>query len=120
MSFRSSFRLVNQNANYCALDDASMLANPDIEMVASAKNHIGRGDYGLTLKNQDQELEANMLDVGIDYLETMGLKIIEGRSFSKELETSDKSKAPWGTCIYWFNIWPCREYTLLRGTNSNR
>lgn len=68
---------------------ASILANPDIEAVASAKNHIGRGDYGLTLKQQDQEVEANMIDVGIGYLETMSLTIVKGRSFAPELEASD-------------------------------
>lgn len=72
---------------------ASMLANPNIEMIASAKNHIGRGNYGLTLKNQDQEQEANMLDVGIGYLEAMGLKILQGRSFSKDLEASDSQNS---------------------------
>lgn len=72
---------------------ASMLANPDIEMFASAKNHIGRSNYGLTLKNQDLEVESNMLDVGNDYLETMGLEIINGRSFSKELEASDNQNS---------------------------
>lgn len=72
---------------------ASMLTNPDIEMVASAKNHIGRGNYGLTLQNQDQEVEANMLDVGIGYLEAMDLKIVEGRSFSNDLEASDSQNS---------------------------
>lgn len=68
---------------------ASMLANPDIEAVASAKNHIGRGNYGATLQNEDVEVDANMLDVGIGYLEVMGLEITKGRSFLKELEASD-------------------------------
>lgn len=72
---------------------ASMLANPDIEQVASAKNHIGRGDYGLTLKNQDQEVNANMIDVGIGYPETMGLTLVKGRFFSKELEASDSQNS---------------------------
>ncbi|WP_421895275.1 FtsX-like permease family protein [Marinoscillum sp.] len=72
---------------------ASMLANPDIEQIASAKNHIGRGNYGALLKNQDMEVQTNMLDVGIDYIEAMGLKIVNGRSFSKELEASDSQNS---------------------------
>lgn len=68
---------------------ASMIASPDIVSFASAKNHIGRGNYGATLKNADQEVDADMLNVGVGYLETMGLKIVEGRSFEKELEASD-------------------------------
>lgn len=72
---------------------ASMLANPNIELVSSAKNHIGRGDYGLTLKNQDIEIEADMLDVGTGYMETMGLEIVQGRSFLKNLEASDSKNS---------------------------
>ncbi|UXX79422.1 FtsX-like permease family protein [Reichenbachiella carrageenanivorans] len=67
----------------------SMLSNPDITQVASAKNHIGRGNYNAILKNQDKEVESDMIDVGIDYLQTMGLEMVAGRAFSKELEASD-------------------------------
>lgn len=68
---------------------ASMLANPNIELFASAKNHIGRGNYGVALKHDGEEVNTSMLDVGIDYIETMGLDVIQGRSFSRELEASD-------------------------------
>lgn len=67
----------------------SMRANPNIEMIASAKNHIGRSNYGLRIKHQEQEIDIDMLDVGIGYLETMGIKIGQGRLFTKELEASD-------------------------------
>ncbi|MGL1885082.1 MAG: ABC transporter permease [Reichenbachiella sp.] len=72
---------------------ASMLANPDIEMIASTKNHIGKGNYGLTLKNNEVEVDVNMLDVGNDYLEVMGLTVTEGRSFTKDLEASDSKNS---------------------------
>jgi ABC-type antimicrobial peptide transport system permease subunit len=72
---------------------ASMLSNPSVVAVASAKNHIGRGNYNLTLKNQDLEFDVSMLDVGIGYMELMGLDIVEGRSFSKELEASDSQSS---------------------------
>lgn len=72
---------------------AAMQANPAIESVASAKNHIGRGNYGGLLKNGDQEVNVDLLDVGLGYLETMGLEIVEGRSFEKELEASDSRNA---------------------------
>ena len=77
------------NDNQYQKIQASMLANPDIIQMASAKNHVGRGNYGLDLKHQDQEVDANMMDVGINYLETMDLQIVEGRSFTRELEASD-------------------------------
>lgn len=68
---------------------SAMLANPDIERVSSAKNHIGRGNYNVTLESEGVEVDSDMLDVGMGYLEAMGLEIIAGRPFSKELEASD-------------------------------
>ncbi len=72
---------------------ASMLANPDIQMIASAKNHIGRGNYGTRMKHQDLEKDVSMMDVGIGYMETMDLRILEGRTFTKELEASDSKNS---------------------------
>ncbi|MEP3387005.1 MAG: FtsX-like permease family protein [Reichenbachiella sp.] len=79
--------ILNDNEYQKAL--SSMMANPDILSVASAKNNIGFGNYGLTIKNQDVDVNVDMLDVGIGYLETMDLEIVEGRSFLKDLEASD-------------------------------
>jgi putative ABC transport system permease protein len=67
----------------------SMEANPDIVSYASAKNHIGRGNYGRTIKHEETEVDVNMMDVGINYIETMGLEINTGRSFDPKLEASD-------------------------------
>ena len=72
---------------------SAMLANPNVVQVASAKNHIGRGNYNLKLKSEDVEVESDMLDVGIGYLETMGLEVVQGRVFSKELEASDSESS---------------------------
>lgn len=77
------------NENEYQKAQSAMLANPDIEAVASAKNHIGRGDYGLSLECEGIEVDADMIDVGIGYIEAMGLEIVQGRSFSRELEASD-------------------------------
>jgi len=72
---------------------ASMLSNPAIEAVASAKNHIGQGNYSLSIKNSDQETMVSLLDVGIGYPELMGIQIVKGRSFSTELEASDSQNS---------------------------
>lgn len=77
------------NDNEYQKAQSAMLANPNIEAVASAKNHIGRGDYGLSLECEGTEVDADMIDVGIGYLEAMGLDLVAGRFFSKELEASD-------------------------------
>lgn len=71
----------------------SMEAHPGITAFASAKNHIGRGNYGQTLKQEGLEVDANMMDVGIRYIETMGLEISAGRSFDPKLEASDSKSS---------------------------
>lgn len=72
---------------------ASLLSNPDVESISSAKNHIGRGNYGFTLENDELEIDVSMLDVGAGYLETMGLEIVEGRTFDKNLEATDSKSS---------------------------
>lgn len=68
---------------------ASMAANPDIIQMTRGKHHIGRSNYGMTITDEGMERNVSMLDVGLDYIETMDLKITQGRSYSKELEASD-------------------------------
>ena len=81
------------NDNQYQKIQASMFANPDIEQIAVAKHHIGRDEYDLLLKHQDMEVESEMMDVGIGYIETMNLKILAGRSFDKDLEASDSKNS---------------------------
>ena len=81
------------NENQYEKVKASMLSHPAVTEVASAKNHIGRGNYGLTLKSNELEIDVSMLDVGINYIETMGLKVLRGRSFDPELEASDSKSS---------------------------
>ena len=68
---------------------ASMLAHPDIRSMASAKSHISEGDYESIVKYQHNEIETKMMDVGLGYIETMGIQMVEGRAFSKDYEASD-------------------------------
>ena len=81
------------NENQMKKMQSAMMANPDITMISNAKHHIGRGNYGLTLKHEENEVEANMLDVGIDYIETMGLNLVAGRSYTRDLEASDSQNS---------------------------
>ncbi len=58
--------------------------NPKIEMYAGTSYHIGYGNYNRSIKYLDQQIETNMMHVGFDYLNTMKVKIVEGRGFNKE------------------------------------
>ena len=64
--------------------------NPSIEKIAQTEEHIGMWNYSRTLKNEDKELEAFMMDFGLDYPEVMGLEMVEGRYFTEDLYEHDK------------------------------
>jgi len=68
---------------------ASFQSNPAFKSIAGTGQHIGSWNYSRTLKSQDTELEVGMMNFGPNYVETLGLTILEGRSFKKELEKSD-------------------------------
>lgn len=67
--------------------------NPSIEKIAQTEEHIGMWNYSRTLKNADQELEAFMLDLGLDYPDVMELEMIAGRYFTEDLYEHDKKNS---------------------------
>ena len=67
--------------------------NPSIEKIAQTEEHIGMWNYSRTLKNEDQELEAFMLDLGLDYPEVMELEMVAGRYFTEDLYEHDKQNS---------------------------
>lgn len=61
-----------------------------IESAVLTSQHVSRGTYSRTIKNQDKELETDMMELGQGYFKTMGMKIIKGRSFDKQNEDIDR------------------------------
>ncbi len=45
-------------------------------------------------------MKAETVDIGDDYLEAMGIEIIEGRELEKDSETDKKSR-----CLYPKSLW---------------
>ena len=64
-----------------------------IESSVLSTQHVGRWTYSRTLKNQDNELETDMMNLGQGYLKTMGMKIVKGRGFDKQNEEIDKQNS---------------------------
>lgn len=62
-------------------------------MVAGTSEHVGRWTYVRKLRQGEKELEASMMDFGLDYLELMDLEIAEGRFFEKDLKESDRKNS---------------------------
>ncbi|MBI9055738.1 MAG: FtsX-like permease family protein [Bacteroidales bacterium] len=64
-------------------------SNPKIEMYAGTNYHIGYGNYNRSIKYLDQKIETGIMHIGHDYLKTMGVNIINGRSFSLQNQGND-------------------------------
>lgn len=67
----------------------SFESHPDITSIAYTSQHIGWGGYSRTLEFQDRKTEIRVMEVGVNYLETMGVRFLEGRGFTSEFESSD-------------------------------
>ena len=88
----------NRDVIYTAVEDETvfrqlndvMQRDPKILSIAGAAHHIGRSHKTTVLHFPDKEFEADQLAVSPAYLPTMGIELVEGRSF-KDFEGSDKS-----------------------------
>ncbi|MGC1241030.1 MAG: ABC transporter permease [Chryseosolibacter sp.] len=68
----------------------ALLENKDIVSVAGSKHSIFSVRYNDPVKHGSKQLEVEIIDVGDDYLKTMGLTLKEGRDFIKDSETDRK------------------------------
>ena len=64
-----------------------LVKNPDIISVAGSQHHLYSNYYNDPIKSESKEIEADIMDVGDDYIKTVGFTIIEGRDFTKDSET---------------------------------
>lgn len=64
-----------------------LLQNPDIISVAGSEHHIWSNMYNDPIKSETKEIEADIMNVGDNYLKTVGLELKEGRDFVTDSET---------------------------------
>ncbi len=64
-------------------------ANPLITQVGESRHHIGHGNWSSTMEFNQVKEDVNMFTIGDNYFETMGLSLLEGRTFSREFEKTD-------------------------------
>ncbi|MDN5201321.1 ABC transporter permease [Fulvivirgaceae bacterium BMA10] len=83
---------VRSTAEYTAFRNA-VEQSSHIKSIAGSDEHIGWSDYGRTVKSEDKEVRADVLDIGTDYLETMGLNLKEGRNFDIERQENDSRES---------------------------
>ena len=64
--------------------------NKDIISIAGSKHSIFSARYNDPVKHKEKQLEVDIIDVGDEYLKTMGLELVAGRDFAKDSETDRK------------------------------
>jgi len=68
-----------------------ILTNPKIISAEGTQNHIGYGNYRRPVKDNEKQLEVDVLDIGPGYARTMGLRLTEGRLFDELRLAADRS-----------------------------
>ena len=67
--------------------------NPKILATAGTEEHIGFGNYRRPIKDENQQIEVDVMDIGPGYARTMGLRLFDGRFFDQDREEADRGKS---------------------------
>ena len=67
-----------------------IISNPRIISAEGTMNHMGWGSYRRPVKDVDKQLEVDVMDIGPEYTQTIGLRLIEGRFFYKTRVSADR------------------------------
>ncbi len=68
-----------------------VLSNPKIISAECTQNHIGFGGYRRPIKDEEKQLEVDVLDIGPAYAQTMGLRLVAGRLFDESQAAADRT-----------------------------
>lgn len=68
-----------------------ILSNPKVISDEGTQNHIGYGRYRRSIKDEQKQLEVDVLDIGPGYAQTMGLKLVQGRFFDEMRVDADRA-----------------------------
>ncbi len=83
------FTYVNGRAEFETYRNA-ISENKDIISIAGSQHHVYSSSFNDPIKHEDKEIEVDILDVGEDYVPTVGLTLLEGRNFTTDSETDRK------------------------------
>jgi ABC-type antimicrobial peptide transport system permease subunit len=88
---RDKLIVVPLPSDYYASFRNDILSNPKIISAEGTQNHIGWGSYRRPVKDEEKQLEVDMMDIGPGYPSTMGLKVVDGRMFDELRADADRS-----------------------------
>jgi len=67
-----------------------ILTNPKVISAEGTMNHLGWGSYRRPVKDADKQLEVDVMDIGSEYSQTIGLRLIDGRLFDRTRISADR------------------------------
>lgn len=85
---QSIYARVQDQSAYDKLS-AAMMQNPNVMQVLGSSNHLGESSLTRVIETPERQYEVTELSVDANYVESMGLELLEGRSFRNRFE-SDK------------------------------
>jgi ABC-type antimicrobial peptide transport system permease subunit len=68
-----------------------IIANPKVIAAEGTMYHIGWGSYRRPVKDKEKQLEVDVMDIGPEYAQTMGLRLVDGRFSDKNRAEADRS-----------------------------
>jgi putative ABC transport system permease protein len=68
---------------------ATFESHPDVIGATYTSQHIGWGGYSRTIELMDKKTEVQVMEIGANYLTTMGVNFLDGRGLDSEFEQSD-------------------------------
>jgi putative ABC transport system permease protein len=68
-----------------------IITNPKIISAEGTMNHLGWGSYRRPIKDAEKQLEVDVMDIGSEYAQTIGLRLIDGRLFDKNRAEADRT-----------------------------
>ncbi|MBX7152040.1 ABC transporter permease [bacterium] len=80
----------NSNEEYERFE-AAILRTPGVEQISGSIHQAGRSQsVGMTAEAEGKTFQSNLMRVGAGYIETLGIRIVEGRSFDPALKTDEE------------------------------
>ena len=79
---------VGEKTNYLALRD-ELTGKPSITSIAGSSNHIGYSNTRASFVHNEQRYETVDYRVGFEYLETMNIRLKQGRLFDRHIQSDE-------------------------------